>query len=108
VTLDDGRIREQAVDRHDGGDPREQRQQDVVGYAAGNGHHPVPAEFLIDPPEDVLPAAGGNLGRRVGVPAAPAFSCGSRGGVLLRAEAAFLLPPRSAAVSARALRGSLA
>ena len=47
---DDGWIREQAVERHDGRDARERRQEGEEGDATSRGEDPI----LRDGPEDTL------------------------------------------------------
>ena len=69
LLLDDRRIGHQAVDRHQRGDRREQRQQGVERAAGGNDRHIVLADLAPDPLQHLEPAAGRNRRRAVRTPA---------------------------------------
>ena len=69
-------ISEQPIERHDGAQPRKQRQEDEEHHASRHREQPVFIELGIRPPEDVppplhgifqgyRPAVRGRAGRRV-------------------------------------------
>ena len=62
MLADDVRVREQAVDRHDGGERREGRQQGEERDAPRRGEHAVARHGAQDTPEDVPPPRGRDLG----------------------------------------------
>src|SRR5690606_25112945 len=63
-------VGEQAIDGHEGRKRRKQRQHGGEGYRAGHGGYLVFAELAQRPPQDVLPALVGYLGRVLGLAAA--------------------------------------
>ena len=79
MVLDRRGIGHQAVDRHQGGDRRKDREQGIVGHACRHGHEPVLPELLVGPPQDVLPAERRDLRRRVGFASALFLACGCCG-----------------------------
>jgi hypothetical protein len=89
LLLDDQRIGDKSVQRHRGAERREHRQHRIEGNAGGDDRDVVLRQLGLDAPQDVAPAANGDLVRRVGGASAPIVGHGAADGLGVRAPGCF-------------------
>ena len=63
MVLDGRGLGEQAVDRHQSRKGGKEREQAIEGHARRHREDAILVDLLVDAPEDVLPALGGDLMR---------------------------------------------
>src|ERR1700751_3440054 len=71
MLTDGGRVGEKTIERTQGSDARENRQERVECHACRNGEDAVLRDILIDPPKNVFPTRWRYLGGGFSTPAAP-------------------------------------
>jgi hypothetical protein len=73
MIVDRPRIGEQAVERDERGDGREQGEQRVERHPGSHREDAVAADLLVDAPSDIHPSLGRNFGRRIRLASALVF-----------------------------------
>ena len=63
MVLDRRGVGKQAVDCHQGRNRGEKRKQAIEGHPGCDGQDAIFVHLLVDAPENVLPAPGGDLSR---------------------------------------------
>jgi hypothetical protein len=73
MVVDRGRVGKETVERHERRDGRKKREEAEIGHARRDREDAILVHLFVGAPGDVLPALGGNFGRRAGDAAAVLF-----------------------------------